>query len=151
MKLISIFIALAMVTMLMEGCARLPEDGQSVSQKLDRAIQQTTLTIADAGDRVGTTLEQSKFEIASVASSLSENALLNTLAVSDSAINAAIKTDLVRDPALRASSIEVDTQDGVVSLTGLTDDIAMRDRAERIARTNRSVIQVTNNLGVRSF
>ncbi|MEP6702684.1 MAG: hypothetical protein ABJB04_06795 [Betaproteobacteria bacterium] len=79
MKLISIFIAVAMLSMLMEGCAKYPDDGQSVSQEFDDAIQRTTLTIADARNQLGTTLEHSNFEMSPIASTLSENAPLYTL------------------------------------------------------------------------
>jgi osmotically-inducible protein OsmY len=44
--------------------------------------------------------------------------------------------------------IDVDSRDGVVSLTGQADDEANRRRAEQVARAHKSVIGVRNNLTV---
>jgi len=149
MKLMSIFIALAMLTMLIEGCSRVGDDGNTVGQKLDRVISQTSTAISDAGDSLGSTVGQADTAMSEVASTFSDRALLATLEVGDSAIAASIKTDLARDPDLKARNINVETHDGVVSLNGRACDQEGRERAERIARANTGVVQVRNFLTVK--
>ena len=46
--------------------------------------------------------------------------------LTDTAITASIKTDLLKDPDLSVLKIDVDTSGGVVTLNGLAGDEAMR-------------------------
>jgi hypothetical protein len=135
-----------MLTMVFSGCAKIA-DGQTVGQKLDRAFAKASFALIDAGDNIGKiktpdTLPDST--VSAFTTSISDSALITTLAVSDAAITAAIKTDLVRDPHLTAAKIDVDTRRGVVSLTGTTAAESQRLRAEQIARTNKDVVRVDN-------
>jgi hypothetical protein len=148
MKLITAVIAVAMLVMIMEGCTRYTEDGQTVAQKLDRALDRTNLALAEAGDTLSSSTDDGGSMIDSVAASVNDRALLKTLDVADAGISASIKSDLVRDPSLGALRIDVDSRDGVVSLTGQADDEANRRRAEQVARAHKSVIGVRNNLTV---
>jgi hypothetical protein len=148
MKLITAVIAVAMLVMIMEGCTRYTEDGQTVAQKLDRALDRTNLALAEAGDTLSSSTDDGGSMIDSVAASVSDRALLKTLDVADAGISASIKSELVRDPSLGALRIDVDSRDGVVSLTGQADDEANRRRAEQVARAHKSVIGVRNNLTV---
>jgi uncharacterized lipoprotein NlpE involved in copper resistance len=147
MKLITAVIAVAMLVMIMEGCTRYTEDGQTVAQKLDRALDRTNLALAEASTLSSSTDDGGSM-IDSVAASVTDRALLKTLDVADAGISASIKSDLVRDPSLGALRIDVDSRDGVVSLTGQADDEANRRRAEQVARAHKSVIGVRNNLTV---
>jgi uncharacterized lipoprotein NlpE involved in copper resistance len=148
MKLITAVIAVAMLVMIMEGCTRYTEDGQTVAHKLDRALDRTNLALAEAGDTLSSSTDDGGSMIDSVAASVNDRALLKTLDVADAGISASIKSDLVRDPSLGALRIDVDSRDGVVSLTGQADDEANRRRAEQVARGHKSVIGVRNNLTV---
>jgi hypothetical protein len=149
MKLMSIVIALAMLTMMLEGCGRYSEDGMTVGQKLDRMINETNMALVEAGDSFGAKVDRANYAVNDVASSFSDRALLATLEVTDSAVTAAVKTNLIRDPSLSALKIDVETRDGVVSLNGITYDEEGRARAERIARANKGVVQVNNFLSVK--
>jgi hypothetical protein len=142
-------IALAMLTMLLEGCGRYAEDGQTVGQKLDQVLDQTSLAIIQAGDSLGSKVEQANSAVSTVASAMHEKALITTLSVADSAITASVKTDLIKDPALSALKIDVETRDGIVALNGLAYDEESRVRAERIARANKAVLHVNNYLTVK--
>jgi hypothetical protein len=148
MKLITAVIAVAMLVMIMEGCTRYTEDGQTVAQKLDRVLDRTNLALAEAGGTLSASTDDGGSMIDSVAASVSDRALLKTLDVADAGISASIKSELVRDPSLGALRIDVDSRDGVVSLTGQADDEANRRRAEQVARAHKSVIGVRNNLTV---
>ena len=67
-------------------------------------------------------------------------------ALSDTAITASIKTDFLKDPDLSVLKIDVDTQEGVVTLNGLAANDDARARAERIAQGVKGVKQVRNFL-----
>ncbi len=71
----------------------------------------------------------------------------------DTTINAKVKLALLKDPVTKARKIEVDTVNGVVTLTGMVETEAERRRAEEVARRVAGVRAVRNNLmvGHRSF
>jgi hyperosmotically inducible periplasmic protein len=68
----------------------------------------------------------------------------------DVALTASIKTELARDPTLSALSINVDTNEGRVSLRGKAPDAAAVERATAIARATQGVVSVDNQLVVES-
>ena len=149
MKLITAVIAVAMLVMVMEGCTRYTDDGQTVAQKLDRALDRTNLALVEAGGALSSSsTDEGASMFDSVAASVTDRALLRTLDVADAGISASIKSDLVRDPSLSALRIDVESRDGVVLLTGQADDESNRRRAEQVARAHKSVIGVRNNLTV---
>ena len=54
--------------------------------------------------------------------------------VSDAALTGKVKTALIADPDVKALKIDVDTKDGVVTLTGSADKTANLDRAVTVAK-----------------
>jgi hyperosmotically inducible protein len=70
--------------------------------------------------------------------------------VDDAAITAKVKAELMRDPTTKAHSINVDTNAGVVQLSGFVDTVAARTKAEDDARLVQGVQSVSNRLEVRS-
>jgi hypothetical protein len=71
-------------------------------------------------------------------------------AVSDSTITAEVKSALAADPQLSALRIEVDTNNGVVTLTGPAPDEQSKSRATQIAAGPKGVMRVENRLAVKS-
>ena len=71
-------------------------------------------------------------------------------AAGDAVIAAKIKAKIVDDPALKISTINVDTKDGVVVLTGTVNKPEDALRAEQLAQSVDSVKSVENHLTVRS-
>lgn len=69
---------------------------------------------------------------------------------SDAAITAAVKNNLMADTAVGASNINVNTKDGVVSLTGSVKNQAEKDNAVRIARQTNGVRDVQDNLTIQA-
>jgi osmotically-inducible protein OsmY len=69
--------------------------------------------------------------------------------LSDAAITAAIKADILKDPNLSVLKIDVDTRDGVVTLKGQAESDAARSRAEQIAQQAKGVREVKNRLVVK--
>jgi hyperosmotically inducible protein len=69
-------------------------------------------------------------------------------AVSDAAITTAVKTKVLADTTAPGMRIDVDTRDGVVTLTGNVKSRAEADRAVSLARETDGVRSVVNNLKV---
>jgi osmotically-inducible protein OsmY len=67
----------------------------------------------------------------------------------DATITTAVKNKLATDPTTSATRINVDTSDGVVTLSGAVPTTAEKSEAERIARNTQGVRQVINNLSVK--
>lgn len=69
-------------------------------------------------------------------------------AVSDTSINTAVKTRLMKDKIARAASIDVNTKDGVVTISGAVPTAADKTRIEGIVAATTGVKSVENNLTV---
>ena len=68
--------------------------------------------------------------------------------VADSAITTKIEAQLAADEGLSGSDIHVQTNDGVVTLTGTVANAALRNRAVQIASGTDGVKRVTNGIKV---
>lgn len=68
--------------------------------------------------------------------------------VNDAATTAKVKTALAADPTVSATSINVDTSAGVVTLTGKVPDEQARQKALQLARGTSGVSRVTDQLSV---
>lgn len=69
--------------------------------------------------------------------------------VDDTATTAAIKAKFVEDKVVSAGSINVETLNGVVQLSGFARTAAEKSQAEQIARSSRNVRSVRNDIIVR--
>ena len=70
-------------------------------------------------------------------------------ALEDAALTAKIKSKMALDDSEKALDINVDTADGVVTLTGTVHSAAGRTRALQLARETNGVKSVTDRLVVR--
>lgn len=68
--------------------------------------------------------------------------------VDDSVITTIVKSKLAVDNETSSANINVDTMNGVVTLTGVVTTRANKEQAERIARSVEGVTRVINNLTV---
>lgn len=145
------------------GCDRTTTgDDRTVGQKLDRAVEKTQQKLNAAGERIAAATDKvvdKTKEVArdakdtTVATAKEAKAEVKTgdtgRAMSDTAITASIKTDLIKDPDLSALKIDVDTKDGVVTLNGLADNEAAKQRAEKMASAVKGVKEVRNFLTIK--
>ena len=69
--------------------------------------------------------------------------------VDDSAITAEVKSNMAADREVAASSISVETLNGVIQLSGFAKSQAEKDRAASIARAGKGVKGVRNDIIVR--
>jgi hyperosmotically inducible periplasmic protein len=70
--------------------------------------------------------------------------------IDDAAITMAVKSKLLADAAVRGLKIEVETRDGVVSLSGPVKSQSEKDTAVRIARETSGVKDVQDNLVIQA-
>lgn len=114
-------------------------DARTLGQRLDAGIHATEQGVRQQveGIRQGAAevVKQGEAATQVVAGSLS-----------DAGITAAVKAALAADPALSALRIDVDTRDGVVTLTGPAPDEKSRERAAVIAAAPEGVKRVDNRL-----
>jgi osmotically-inducible protein OsmY len=68
--------------------------------------------------------------------------------VSDDALYDMVKRRLANDATVKGGAIEVDVQQGVVTLKGEVDTAKQRDRAEKIVKGLNGVRKVDNKLTV---
>lgn len=68
--------------------------------------------------------------------------------IDDTTITASVKSRLVADKASNLLRVDVDTNRGVVYLTGIVDSFAQKARAEELARRVNGVTDVVNNLQI---
>ena len=70
-------------------------------------------------------------------------------ALSDGSLTAKIKSKMALDDTVKALDIDVDTQGSTVTLTGLVQDAAQKQKALQLARETAGVTQVVDRLQVR--
>jgi osmotically-inducible protein OsmY len=67
----------------------------------------------------------------------------------DAAITTAVKAAYAKDSTVAATSIGVETMDGIVQLSGFAKSAEEKSRAETLARQAKGVKSVRNNIIVR--
>jgi hyperosmotically inducible protein len=91
-------------------------------------------------------------EVAATTGTVEEKAVDNANSAkdmtTDATITSVVKTKLLADPGVSGLKINVDTDDGVVTLRGNVKSMAEADKASAIARQSAGVKRVVNNLRV---
>jgi osmotically-inducible protein OsmY len=114
--------------------------GERIAAATDKVVDKTREAARDAKDTTVTTTTEAKSDVKSGDTGR---------AMSDTAITASIKTDFIKDPDLSVLKIDVDTNDGVVTLNGLAGNEAARQRAAQMAQSVKGVKEVRNFLTVK--
>lgn len=78
-----------------------------------------------------------------------EHSRTATDSIQDASITASVKVALAFKPGVAATSINVDTSDGVVTLRGLVGTEAERQLAAKVAEDVSQVTEVVNEIEVR--
>ena len=102
-----------------------------------------------AGEKIDQAVEKVGEKMEAAKEAVSESAEKTGEYVNDAAITAKIKADILGDPLLKVSQINVVTTDGVVTLSGDVDSQQSIDRAMEIARSVKDVKSVENGLVVK--
>lgn len=114
---------------------------ETIGQKIDHGIGRINAMFAGTGEGIQDRAQATRQAIDSRVDAAHET-------VSDAAITASIKTDLLKDPYLSAARVEVKVDGGVVTLRGSAGSDTSRERAGRMAGAVAGVKQVNNELTV---
>lgn len=68
----------------------------------------------------------------------------------DPSVTAKVKTKFAADPTVKAYQINVDTKNGVVTLTGNVDGEAAKELAIRLAKETGGVVEVVDRISVKT-
>ena len=129
------------------ACDRTGED-RTAGQKLDAAVASTERAADRAKEDAkvaAANTEEAMKNAADATRTAGANAMDGTF---DAGITAKVNAGLAADKDLSAIKINVDTKDGVVTLTGPAPTSAAKDRAADIARNVKDVKSVNNQLAV---
>ena len=116
-------VALASTGLLAAGC------GERSTEKVSSTVDRTTTTIA---------------------ANTEQAANKATGMVGDAAITGQVKAAMIAEPGLKSMQIDVDTKNGIVTLTGAVDSAANKDRAVQLAQNVSGVLSVVDNMTVKS-
>lgn len=152
--------ALAMTAFALAACDRdtaqqADREGAQIGRETNQALATAKDKLTQAGHELaqaGRKTEQTVDNAVNDASAKGRNGNVASAAGSrfdDAAITASIEADFLKDPDLSVLKIDVDTHDGVVTLNGLAENDAARQRAERIAGSIKGVKTVRNYLVVK--
>jgi hyperosmotically inducible periplasmic protein len=147
--------AVSAMVLTLVACDKTTSSGETVGQKVDKAIDKTNEKMGAVSDKVGAEMNKAGDAISSATTTLSADASSTAAktsdAISDAAITTSINADLIKDPDLSVMKIDVDTKLGAVVLNGLAPNEAARQRAEKIAGAVKGVTKVQNNLTVKKL
>ena len=101
--------------------------------------------VREAGEETSAALERAGEELKEGAAEVSERA---QPLVEDAALTAKVKAKLAADPQVAAYTIDVDTVNHVVTLSGSVTSAEESAEAEKLARDTEGVTQVVNRLTV---
>lgn len=114
------------------------------------AILATALAAGCDRNTPDRTAERAGEKIDQAAAEIKEKAGQTGNKIEDATITAKVKTALIGEPGLKALKINVDTANGVVTLTGAVDTPQSLDRATQVAQAVDGVKSVDNRLNVKS-
>jgi hyperosmotically inducible protein len=134
-----IVIATTAVVLSLAACGQ--KDDATVGQKIDGAVTSTEQAAQQARQDMESTAADIKREGEQAVQSV-------TTTATDMAITTKVKTALAADDQLSALKIEVDTVQGVVSLTGPAPSAEAAERATTLAKAVEGVTEVQNKLVV---
>lgn len=135
-------VAVSTMVLLGAGCDR--KDGDTTAgEKVDNAATTTQQGAQDAGNTAANATDNA----ANTAANTTANA---GQSIDDAAITTALKGKYVLDPDLKAIDINVDTMNGVVTLTGAAPSPAAVEKATTVAKTVDGVKDVQNQLTVKA-
>jgi hyperosmotically inducible protein len=131
--------------------------GATIAQKTENAaetaVQKTkdaAATVADKTERAVDRVAEGTERAAERTADATGNVAAKTgKAISDSVITTKVKADLFKEPELSAMAIHVETEKGVVMLSGFVDSKADAEKAVRLAKSVEGVTQVKSAIKVK--
>lgn len=106
-------------------------------------------TAEKAGQKIDRAVEKTGEKMEAAQEALDKKAEATGEYMDDAAITARIKADILSDPLLKVSQINVSTTNGVVTLSGVVDSQQSIDRSQEIARSIKYVKSVESELVIK--
>ena len=106
-------------------------------------------TAEKAGQKIDQAAEEAGTKMGEAKESLGKKAERTGEYMDDAAITAKIKAEILSDPLLKVSQINVITTKGVVKLSGVVNSQQSIDRSQEIARNLKEVKSVESELAVK--
>jgi len=103
-----------------------------------------------AGRQIDQTMEKVARKVDQATSSAKEQASKAGQAIDDAAITASVKAGILAEPGLKVLKIDVDTKDGLVTLTGSADSFDNVQKATQVANGIQGVKSVDNRIAISS-
>ncbi|CAG1007111.1 Osmotically-inducible protein Y [Burkholderiales bacterium] len=125
------------------GAAILAGCGEPNPERVGSLPERTTGPAASATERI----EQGVDRTTSMAAAAVD---MGAAAIDDAAITGKVKAAIIVEPGLKALAIDVDTKDGVVTLTGTVDSVLDKERAVHVAQNVSGVVTVVDRLSLKS-
>jgi osmotically-inducible protein OsmY len=130
--------------------AALGQAAENIRQAAGEAKDKAAAATDNAGDKAAVAVDKAGDKVAAAAAATKEKAVelageAKELA-GDAAVTARVKTTLAADAKLSALDINVDTQNGVVKLSGTAPDEAARKHATELVKGVKGVSKVDNQL-----
>jgi hyperosmotically inducible periplasmic protein len=152
---IASILAVSALALGLTACGK--NEDKTAAQRLDSAVERTEQAAADARAKTEAAMERARVEadkgseraqaaaqdFGQTAKQAASSAMEK---VDDATITAQVSAGLAKDPDLSAVKINVDTQNGAVTLNGPAPNLAAKDRAQTIAKSIKGVTSVTNLL-----
>lgn len=132
-----------------QGNTHVTVDGQKVDQNVDRANQDMKSAgeqIKEGANQAGAAIERGANKVGNQIETKVVPAAKEAL--SNASITAKVKSRLAQDPAINALYVNVDTNDGQVTLSGKVALPEQKAQAEKVARETDGVKDVVNQLQV---
>jgi hyperosmotically inducible protein len=120
---------------------------QNVLRKIITPLQ--LLSIVLLSGSIALSADQAKGPVESAGRKIDKAGQKVAEYIDDSAISAVLKAEILKDPLTKNFEISVTTTKGMVDLSGIVDSQQVIDRALEIAKQNKNVSSVRNNLFVR--
>ncbi len=146
----SVMLASSLAVLLALGACNRAED-RSAASTTDSSVSTRT-------ERAANQARQESREAATAAGSAATSAAESTKAmgataagkIDDATITTKVNAALAGDKDLSAIKIDVDTKDGVVTLSGPAPSASARERASELARAVQGVTSVNNQLTIKA-
>lgn len=122
------------------------EAGRNVADKTKELTAGAAATAENAGDKTRTTASNAADKTENAAERAGSRTASN---MSDAAITAKVKAGLAAEKDTSALAVKVETEKGVVMLSGFVDSKAEAERAEKVAKGVEGVTRVKSTLKVK--
>ena len=130
------------VLLALTACGK-PDDGKTVGQSVDSGIAKTEQAANDAGNAMKDAAKDAQASGSQASTTMGEK-------IDDAVITTSVNTSLAKDPDLSAIKIDVDTKDGIVTLSGPAPTAAAKDKATELTKQVKGVASVNNQLVVKA-